>query len=446
MNRKALSRRAMLRGAGTLLALPMLEAMLPVRSALAADANPRRLICMSLPCGIRMDRFTPATEGANYALTSILQSFAASAGKPSIAGDVSVFTGLANPLARPDGAGDHASGTAALFTCAHPLKTASANIRNGISLDQAAARVLGQGTKIPSLQLGTDGGDGNGDCDSGYACAYPRSISWASPSQPLAKEIDPQSLFDRLFAGQDPSQTAQAIARRKKYRQSVLDSVKSDTAALKKQLGKADLQKLDQYQTGIAELEKRLQFTDNSRQCMSGKKPGGVIDIRDRTANMLEMMALAFQCDLTRVVSFMLQNGGSGYAFDFLGFNEGHHDLSHHGKVADKLDKIEKINQWEIAQFATLVRRLKELKDPDGTSILDNSLVILSSEITDGDAHNHDDMPVLVAGKGGGGFNPGRHVKVAPGTLISNLYLAGLKSLGVNDAKFGDSTGPLANV
>jgi hypothetical protein len=445
---RPISRRTVLRGSGVMVALPFLEAMLPLRLAQAADPVPRRLLTMYVPCGIPMAQMTPSTEGANYPLSFVLESLGAIGAKAAISADVSVLTGLACPTANAggDGEGDHARGTASLFTCQRLLKSAS-NVRVGISMDQVAAKVVGKSTKFASIQLGTAGGDGNGECDSGYACAYSRNISWASETQPLAKEVNAISAFDRLFAGVNPSDSSVAAARRRKYNQSVLDAVKADTDALKKRLGKTDLQKVDQFQTGVAELEKRLQSAPPAGPvCKPGTRPTADSDLRDKTTNMMDIIALAFQCDQTRVASFMLQNGGNYSSYGFLGINEAHHEISHHGRQQAKLDQLAKIAQWEVAQYAYLVRKLKDMKEIDGTSVLDNSLLILSSEVSDSNIHRHDDLPVLVAGRGGGSFNPGRHVRYQNGTRIANLYLSALKAMGSTDTKFGDSTGFLPNV
>jgi Protein of unknown function (DUF1552) len=448
---RPLSRREVLRGSGVLMALPFLEAMLPSGILLAADPIPRRLVTMYLPCGVPMSQMTPSKEGANYPLSVVLESLGATGGNAAISSDVSVLTGLACPTANAggDGDGDHARGTATLFTCTRALKSAS-NVRLGISMDQVAAKTLGKGTKFASIQLGTAGGDGNGDCDSGYACAYMRNISWASATQPLAKEVNPQAAFDRLFSGINPSESTVAAARRRKYGQSVLDSVKADTEALKKKLGQRDLQKVDEYQSGISEIEKRLQSAGGGGGagpvCKPGTRPSNGNDLREKTTSMMDIIALAFQCDQTRVASFMLQNGGNYSNFSFLGINEAHHEISHHGNNQDKINQLAKIAQWEISQYAYLVRKLKAMKEADGSTVLDNSLLILSSEVSNSNIHTHDDLPVLVAGKGGGGFNPGRHVRYPNGTRIANLYVAALKALGTGETSFGDSTGALANV
>jgi hypothetical protein len=444
MKRWELSRRTMLRGLGTTLALPVLEAMMPGLARAQMAGRPRRFAAFYVACGIYMDRWTPAATGAGYALSPILRPLGAYNGLPSVQGDVLVLTGLANRPAQPDGPGDHASGTGAFITAAHPFKTNGANIRNGISADQVLANLHRGKTKFASLELGIDGGGSGGDCDSGYSCAYARNIAWASETQPLAKETNPQAVFDRLFAGQDPNQTAAALAKRKRLNQSVLDAVKDDAASLNRRLGKTDQRKLDEYLAGVRDLETRVQATQPT-SCSPGARPTGWTDIREHTTQMLDLVAWAFQCDLTRVATFMLQNAGSNYAYRFLNISEGHHSLSHHGRDQSKLDQLELINRWEVEQFAYLVRKLKSIQEPDGT-VLDNSLLFFSSEIEDGDSHSHFNMPVLVAGRGGGAFTPGRHVRLQNQPSVGNLFLSMLNALGAAEARFGDSTGPLAGV
>lgn len=437
---KPLSRRTLLRGAGTLMALPALEAMLPTRALAQAAPPPRRFVGFYVPCGIHMPAWTPAATGANWAPTQILQPLV-DAGLKS---DVLILSGLANRPARPDGPGDHASGTGAFLTAAHPFKTAAANIKNGISADQVVANALRQYTRFGSLELGIDGGGNSGDCDSGYSCAYATNIAWASDTQPIAKETNPQAVFDRLFGAVDPNQTAAAIQKRKLYKQSVIDSVKDDAARLQGQLGKTDKRKLDEYLSGVRQLETRIQ-SEQPTSCSPGARPGAWVDIRDKTTQMLDLISFAFQCDLTRVATFMLQNAGSNYTHRFLNLTDGHHTMSHHGGDAVKQANLAKINVWEVQQLAYLLTKLKAIREPDGT-VLDNSLVFFSSEIEDGDSHSHFNMPIVVGGKGGNAVAPGRHVRYTAQEPVGNLFLSMINGLGVPATTIGDSTGMLAQL
>lgn len=441
-----LSRRTLLRGLGTALALPTLEAMLPA-SARAQTMRPKRFVAFYVPCGIRMNRWTPAATGASYQLSSILQPLGAYNGAASIQQDVLVLSGLANRPARPDGPGDHASGTGAFLTCAHPFKTSGADIRNGISFDQVLANAWRGQTRFASLELGIDGGGGSGDCDSGYSCAYARNIAWASATQPLAKETNPQAVFDRLFAGVDPNQTAAAVAKRKRYKQSVLDAVKEDANALNGKLGATDQRKMDEYLTGVRELEVRVQ-TEQPSTCAPGARPGAWTDLRDKADQMLDLIAFAFQCDLTRSVTYMQQNAGSGYVYRFLNsggsaITDGHHTLSHHGGDPGKNDALEVINRWEVEQFGKLVRKLKAITEPDGTTVLDNSALFFSSEIEDGDSHSHLNMPILVAGKAGSALRTGQHLQFPNAPSLGNLFVTLGQAMGLSTTSFGDSTGTL---
>jgi hypothetical protein len=431
MKKWELSRRTLLRGTGVALALPFLEQMWPSSAGADPTPPPRRFLGWYVPCGIYMQKFTPPNVGTGYTLTSILQPLAPHRN------DFLVLSGLANRPAQPDGPGDHASGTGAFLTSAHPYKTQGADIRNGISIDQAIANQIGQYTRFPSLQVGTRGGGSVGDCDSGYSCAYVNNVSWAGPTTPLPKEVNPQSLFDRLAGDLQLSQAE--ILKRRHYQQSVLDIVREDSNRLQAKLGRTDRSKMDEYLTSVREIERRVQ--SQGPACAVGTRPNTPVDIRDRTALMLDLIVLAFQCDLTRVVTFMLENGGSNYAFDFLGLSGGHHSYSHHGTSQASYDALETIDIWEMQQLAYLLSKMKSIQEPGGT-LLDNSIIFLSSEISDGDRHNHTNMPVIVAGRGRGAISPGRHVRFDSEVPVGNLFISLAAACGVTLATFGDGTGP----
>jgi hypothetical protein len=316
-----------------MVALPMLEAMAP-SVARAQAAAPKRMLAYYVPCGIVMNAWTPAATGASWALTPILTPLA------PVKDDVLVLSGLANRPARPDGPGDHASGTGAFLTASHPFKTEGANIRNGISVDQVAANAIGAATLFPSLQLGIDGGSGVGDCDSGYSCAYARNISWASPTQPLPKITSPAVLYDQLFQGFDPDATAEEQARRTLYRTSVLDFVRDEANSLKLRLGTTDRAKLDQYLTGVDELEDKIAKASTGPVCEPIDRPSDPGDIVAHSDIMNRLMTLAFQCDATRVISFMLANAGSNRSYEFLGVSGGHHEISHHQDLQENFDRL----------------------------------------------------------------------------------------------------------
>ncbi len=429
-----LSRRACLRGLGAMMALPALEAMAPRRAHAQADASPRRLVGFYVPCGMRMDHFRPSTIGALTTLPPILAPLS------STMDSVLVVSGLVNDAARDhgDGGGDHARGTAAFLTATHPSKTRGENIQNGVSMDQVAAQELAPFTRFPSLELGCEGGPAVGECDTGYSCAYVRNIAWAGPSTPLAKETNPRALFDRLFSASDAGLTPEQREARRRRRSSILDFVLADASRLQRRLGATDQRKLDEYMTGVRELEIRVHSPDLDAVCAFPDRPAGVPgDVEQYVRTMCDLMVLAFKCDLTRVATFMLGNGGSNRSYGFLGHGGSHHEYSHHKDQRANLDALTDIGRWEVAQLAYLMQKMAEVDEGDGT-MLDRSSIFFSSEISDGNAHNHEDMPVLVGGKGGGLVRSGRHVVVSEGTPVANLFLSLLRTVSVERASFGD--------
>lgn len=434
-----LSRRALLGGVGATLALPFLESALP-RSARAQAAAPLRFLAYYVPCGIRMQHWTPAAQGAGYDLPLILEPLA------GVQSEVSVISRVANRPARPDGPGDHASGTGAFLTCAHPRKTEGADIANGISLDQHLAAELGGDTTLRSLQLGIDGGNSAGGCDSGYSCAYARNVSWSGPETPLPKLTDPAIVFDRLFAGFDSQATVEEVARRQRQSSSLLDYVLGDAMTLSGRLGVSDRAKLDQYMTGVRELEMRIMSGASGPSCDPGARPSTDLGYQEHVQVMSDLMVLAMQCDVTRFTTFMIGNAGSNRSYDFLGVTGGHHEISHHGGDAAKLDSLTTIGTWEVEQFAYLLDKMSKV-DEGGESLLDHSVVFFSSEIEDGDSHSHFNMPILLAGKGNGAFTPGRHLVFDDEPSVGNLFVSIAQAFGMADATFGDDgTAPLAGL
>ena len=434
------TRRAFLGGAGTILALPFLESLRgSTRGARAADPTARRMLCYYVPCGIHMPKWTPASEGAGYTMPEILLPLSAVKEK------LLVLSGLDNAPAKPDGPGDHASGTGAFLTNAHPLKTEGADIQNGISVDQVAAATLGPLTRIASMQLGIDGGSAIGDCDSGYSCAYARNISWASATQPLQKTTNPGVVFDQIFEGFDPQASAEEKARRLKYRSSVLDYVLADAKTLSARLGTADQQKLDQYMTGVYTVEEQIAKSAAGPSCDIIAKPGSELSYPEHVQVMSDLMVLALQCDATRVITFMLGNAGSNQSYEFIGVTGGHHEISHHQDNPDNFDKLTQIDIWEMQQFAYLLERMDAIEEAEGRTLLDNSLVFLSSEIEDGNSHSHFNMPILLAGTAGGVVQSGRHV-VYGDTSVGQLFVSMLNAVGVEAGSFGEASGPLSGL
>jgi hypothetical protein len=332
-----------LQAAGASVALPFFESLVP-RQARAQMPAKKRFIGYYVPCGIHMPGWTPTTQGENYSLPPILASLA------PVRKKILVLSGLANRPAQSDGPGDHASGTAAFLTAAHPVKTEGAAIKNGISLDQELVRSLGKKSTFPSLQLGIDGGNSAGGCDSGYSCAYARNISWAGEATPLPKLVNPQTLFDRMFDGTDQAVMPAELDRRRRMRKSVLDHVLGQSAALNDRLAKVDQRKLDEYQTGVRELETRLQGASGGPSCVRGARPGDALGLGypDHVKAMSDLMVLAFQCDLTPIATFMLGNAGSVRSYAFINVPGAHHELSHHLHDTAKQAMLQTIARYDL--------------------------------------------------------------------------------------------------
>lgn len=443
---QSLSRRSVLRGLGTAIALPLLDSMSPTRLLAAGGAEPAAPIRMGffyVPNGMHMPDWTPAKEGKGYELTPTLARLA------EHQQDFNVLTGLTldGAFAHGDGGGDHARSVAAFLTGAHPRKTNGADIQNGISVDQATAEIVGQQTRFSSLELGLEASSQAGNCDSGYSCAYASNMSWRGPSSPVAKEIDPGAVFDRLFAGQTVRETRQAKSVREKYRKSVLDFVLDDAQRLHRTLPAVDQRKLDEYLYSVRDVEKRVAGADRLRLTEDGvpdyPRPSGVPrELSKHSELMMDMVTLAFQTDSTRILSFMYTNAGSNRSYPEVGVNEGHHEVSHHGKSVDKQRSIATINRYHLDRFGYLLSRLKQVREGDRT-LLDNCMIVYGSGISDGDRHNHDDLPILLAGSAGGQVDTGRHIRYENRTPLCNLYVWMMQQMGAKANSFGDSNGVL---
>lgn len=445
---KRLSRRTVLRGIGTAVALPWLEAMLP-RNAYGAPtdaAPPIRLAFLCVPNGKHMPDWTPQEEGESFSVPKTLEPVA------KFKSDMLVLSGLALDGAKPhgDGPGDHARSCAAFLTGAHPKKTDGADIANGISVDQAAAAGRGHLTRFPSLELGIERGAQSGNCDSGYSCAYSANISWRAATTPVPKEVDPAAVFDRLFGRGDEAEQGKARAQRDRHRRSILDFATDDAHKLEQQLGVNDRRKLDEYLYAVRDIERRLVESEKLRgkepEAPDYPRPVGVPrDFGQHVDLLFDMMALAFQTDSTRVISFMFANEGSNRNYSQIGVNEGHHDLSHHGNDADKQSKIAKINHYHISLLAHLLEKLAAIREGE-RRLLDNCALVYGSGIGDGNRHNHNDLPIAVFGQAGGALKTGRHVRYPQDTPLTNLYLSLLDMFGAPTPKLGDSNGKLANL
>ena len=431
---------------GTFVALPILEKMMPL-TALASTPKQRivRSAYLFTVNGMNMQHWTPAAAGELADLPSILGPLA------EVKGSINVLTGLTqqHAFANGDGPGDHARSCACFLTGVQPRKTSGADIRNGISVDQVAAQHIGHLTKFPSLELGCERSGLAGDCDSGYSCAYSSNIAWKNETTPVAKEINPRLVFERLFGNGDANEQGESLARRQLFQQSILDFVTEDAAKLKGQLGSRDRMKMDEYFTSVREIEERLIRFENSQGfalAAGVKAPSGVPpSYGEHIRLMMDMMILAFQADLTRTCTMMYANDGSNRSYAEIGVPEGHHDMSHHGGNPVKLEKKRKIDQFHVEQLAYCLKKMASIKEPEG-SLLDNTLLLYGAGISDGNAHNHDNLPILLAGKGGGGVPTGRHLVYKDGTPLTNLFLDVLDRVGVRTDHLGDSSGALTGI
>ncbi|HVA51011.1 MAG TPA: DUF1552 domain-containing protein [Pirellulales bacterium] len=449
-----ISRRKALKGLGTALALPLLDSMLPetvfsrharsLQAAEAAKSLPNRAAFLYVPNGMHMPDWAPTKVGADFDLPPILQVLS------PLKSDFMVISGLAQDGGRShgDGGGDHARAMASFLTGTHPKKTNGADIKAGVSADQMAAQKVGNQTRFASLELGCDAGANSGACDTGYSCAYSHNAAWKTESQPVAKEINPRLVFERLFTDGPPGETQEAKARRNRYRLSVLDFVLAEATDLKKRLGANDQRKLDEYLTTVRELETRISRSEQSGGAGPAglAKPSGIPqDYAEHIRLMYDLMALAFQADLTRVATFVHADEGSNRSYALIGVSEGHHDLSHHAGDKEKQAKISKINQFHASHLAGFLKKLKQTPEGDG-NLLDHAMIAYGSAIGDGNRHNHDDLPILLAGRGCGTLAPGRHLRYEKETPLNNLWLSMLDRLGAHVDRLGDGHGTLSEL
>ena len=446
-------RRKFLRGAGACLALPALEALSPTLRAVAAEqaapattatGMPLRMAFLAVPDGVNLETWRPQGSGTQYELGKTFEPVA------HLKEKFQIFTGFEhkNADAGKDGGGDHARASASFLTGARALKTAGANFRCGTSVDQIAVQEMGRPTRVQSLQLGCEQARSTGDCDSGYSCAYQFNFSWASPTLPLAPEANPRAVFEKIFGFGDPAERQRNLLQRQARRRSILDLVNEDTQAISRRLGQSDRHKLGEYLESVRSIEQQIEQAERfPLPDATMAPPKGIPEnYQDHMRLMFDLMAIAFQTDSTRLVTFPLAHEGSNRSFPELGISEGHHNLSHHKRKQENLDKIARIDHFYMQQLAYLLDRLQELKDPDGSSVLDNSMVVYGCAIGDGNRHNHDDLPIVLAGGGGGTLNPGRHVDFGRDVPMTNLYLSMLDRMGVPLDRFGDSTGRVTDM
>jgi Protein of unknown function (DUF1552) len=440
--RRQLPRRTFLKGLGTAIALPMLDAMTPAFAHAADRSAPMRLGFVYVPNGVTMADWTPTSDGGAFSFPRILKPL------EPFRDQTLVLTGLAQQNANKlgDGPGDHARAAACYLTGVHPRKTAGSDIQAGISVDQIAAAAVGRDTRFPSLEFGCDESRTVGNCDSGYSCAYTNSLSWRTPTTPMPPETNPRLAFERLFgldAGLDPM----TRARRRHERRSILDLVADRTTALVAELGPSDRRKMNEYLTSVREIERRIERAEQDTREVTPdfEMPAGVpVTFAEYAGLMYDIQAVALQADLTRVVTMMISREGSLRTYPEIGVPDPHHPLTHHRNNPEWIEKVTKVNSFHMALFAKFVARLQAMPDGDGT-LLDHTMLVYGSGIADGDAHTHENLPVALVG-GGTAFRAGRHVVYPDGTPMTNLYLTLLDRLGVKQEAVGDSTGRIEHL
>jgi hypothetical protein len=448
-----LNRRHFLRGLGACVALPAFASLLPARLMAASSAGklavtatgaPLRAAFLYFPNGAIPSSWWPEKEGTDFDLSRTLQPLEQSRQHLQILG------GLEDRSALPkeDGAGDHARANGTFLTGVR-LKKSATDLRAGISIDQVLAREIGPLTRFPSLELTCDTERPSGICDSGYSCAYQFNLSWSSPSTPMTAESNPRLVFERLFGAGLPGQRAQNLRRRRQEQRSILDFVLQDARAFQRRLDAGDQAKLDQYLTGVRQLEVRIHAAEklgDPKDPMT-PAPAGVPPTHGEHLDlMFDILTLAFQTDSTRVATLLLAHDGSNRSFSDIGIPEGHHDLSHHFNNEEKMRKVAEIDHWYVKQFASFLRKLDQVRDADGHSLLHNSMIVYGSGNADGNRHTHVNLPIILAGAGGGALTPGRHIR-HPSVPAANLFLSVADRMGLrNLPRFGESTGRLSDV
>jgi len=443
VTRKHISRRAMLQGLGASLALPLLDSMVPALAATRlTSAKPAvRMAFVYVPNGIIQKDWLPAATGTDFEFLRTMKSLEPYRDRLVVLSNLMQRGGRA----LGDGAGDHARAGATWLTGVHPKKTEGADISAGISADQVAARYLGKDTQLGSLEVGLEEPTLAGGCDSGYSCAYTNTISWRTPITPNPMEINPRAIFERLFGDGDSTDTASRLKRLHEDR-SLLDFVREDVARLKPSLGNRDKSKLDEYLEAIRDIERRIQKAEQQSATMKlpvMERPTAIPDeFEDHAKLMSDLITIAFQTDMTRVITFMMAREGSNRSYRSIGVTDGHHSVTHHQNDPEKIAKTQKIDELHVKTFAYLIEKLKNTPDGEG-SLLDHSMILYGSSISDGNAHTHHDLPLVLVGGAAGQIKGGRHIRYAPETPMNNLLLTMLDKAGVPAEKLGDATGKI---
>jgi hypothetical protein len=421
------------------MALPLLDSMVPALAATTSTASPTRLSFVYVPNGMLMDQWTPATLGYNYEMTSILEPLA------PFRDDMLVISGLAHNTGwalEGEGPGEHARASATFLTGVHPKKTEGADLRAGTSIDQIVAREFRKHTQLASLEVALDSTEVVGTCDTGYSCAYSNTLCWSSPTTPVPMESKPRAVFERLFGDSDSTDPAERRARIRKDR-SILDLVTQDVARLQTKLGGKDRAKLTQYLDSIRDIERRIQIAEDqsARELPSVERPVGVPPTFTAHCKlMMDLQVLAFQTDMTRVITFMMGREQNTRIYNELGIKDAYHPLSHHQNNPDKIAQVHQIDILHSQMFAYYLEKMRSTPDGDG-SLLDHSMVIYGSSLSDGNLHVHNDLPILLVGGGAGQIKGGRHIRYPEDTPTTDLFLTLLDKLGIPLENFGDSTG-----
>jgi hypothetical protein len=450
-----LSRRQFLRVVGACVALPVFEsALAPLGRAAApgvaplattASGAPLRMAYVYFPNGAHQDYWWPTGSGTDFTLGRTMQPLAA------LRGSIQVLGGLdhKNASAGNDGAGDHARANATFLTGARARKTDSADIQVGVSVDQVVAQQVGGATRFASLELSCDAVRKAGRCDSGYSCAYQYNLSWASATTPMAPEPNPRLVFERLFGAGAPGERRQNFRQRQETQRSLLDFVMEDARTLQRQLGGNDRHKLDEYLTGVREIEQRIQRAEKFGDLPDPQAdtPSGIpANYGDHMDIMYDLLAMAFQTDSTRVATLLLAGDGTNRAYPQIGIPEGHHYCSHHRNNEELMEKIGKIDAYYMERFARFLKKLDSIKDVDGRSVLHNSMIVYGCGNSDGNRHTHDNLPIVLAGGGGGTLNPG-HYRRYGGRPMSDLFLSLTDRMGAKGVvRIGDSRDRVAAI
>ena len=441
ITKKHLHRRTFLRGLGVSVALPLLDGMMPAFAAARTMPVARRFGAVYVPNGVEMRMWTPKTEGSGFGLSPILEPLA------PFRDQTFILSGLADKVAVPapgEGVGDHARASSTWLTGVRVKKTEGPDIRAGVSLDQLAAQHLGKETQLASLELALDSVEVLGACDAGYSCAYANTISWRTPTTPLPMENNPRAVFERMFGASSSTDAATRQARLAQDR-SILDFVTEEVKSLNRTLGGGDQGKLHEYLEAVRDVERRIQTAErqSTRELPVVEQPIGIPDtFHEHARLMYDLMALAYQTDLTRVGTFMIGKEVSGRSYPEIGVPDGHHACSHHQNDPAKLVKLAKINTYHMEHFAYFLEKLRNTPDGDG-SLLDHSIFMYGSGISDGNIHFHLDLPMVVVGGGAGTLKGGQHLRYKNDTPVANLHVAVLDKLGLPMDQFGDSTGKL---